>query len=265
MLKRFLITLTISLFTVTGLINLQLRLVNYSINKEVQTLAQTNSVLTETRSLLKNIDNPKVHPLIKQSSLDQANQKINDLKTPNTKSPFLNPFNLKTVDLANKRRNTLQEIKKQIPSLIQDTKETTKTLSDTYSALHLYFEYHPSTDLHQRSINQNTDEFTDRLSRAQTGIKKVLSNVKNINLPDDSKNTILTSITKVQTTLDKLVETTKEGNSKKSDLLRDQFIQDFFDSQVIIDQVITNLEPRQAIINTSQNLSEEINQTLSTQ
>lgn len=264
MFKRFLITLTISLLAITGLINLQLHLVNYSINKEIQTLAQANSLLTETRSLLKTIDDPKIHPLIKQSSLDQAAQKLDTFKTPNTKSPFINPFNLKSVNLANKRRNTLQEVKGQIPSLIQDTKEAAETLSDTYSALHLYFEYHPSTDLHQRSINQNTDEFTNRLSKAQTGIKKTIIKVEKLTLPTDSKTTILTSITNVQTILNKLVEVTKEEDSKESNLLRDQFIQDFFASQVIIDQVIADLEPRQIIINTSLNLSEEINQTLST-
>ena len=232
-----------------------------TIKTELQSLAQINTTLFETRTLLSSLDE-YIHPVEKISQVNLSVSKLKTLEIPSQKKSILNPLGLQAVDEANSRRLALQSVKQQIPEFISKLQILIEQLDKVFSALNNYLEYEPTYDLYQRSIVENPDEFKDRLKRAQTGISKTLEKVRRLKLPNNQKETIITSIVSAQLILENLIEATEKNKIDESNQLRAEFIETINYSRVEIDQLIAEIGGRLEIIEQSRALSITIENTL---
>lgn len=263
MIKRFFISLIIGLVSLAAVIFLQVYLANQSVDRERQILIEVDALLFETRTLLSNIDQ-FINPLEKSSYVSLANSKLGDYQLPPSGQVMINPLNLDSVRQANARRLALQSAREQIPSFLASTSELLNQLEPAYAGLKSYLEYEPTDDLFERSIEQNEEEFMDRLVRARTGVKRTLEKVGGTSFSNPvNKQKIIESVSQSQSILLELITATEEREVDESDRLRQKFISTVNDSRLEIDQIITtDIGSRKELIEESERLSEQIQAAL---
>lgn len=243
----------------------QVNLATKAYQNELTTLSEIDTLLLEVRTLLTSLDDPSIHPLEKQVNINVAINKIRDYSLPRSDNTIFNPFNLTTVDQTNARRLALQSARQEIPLLLNDTHTLTVELNGIYEALTNFFEYNPYRDLNNLSYTENTDDFLDRLNRAEKGITKTISKINKQKISDTIQRDIIKAITPSKQKLDQLISATKDKNEEASNLFRTEFLETIFPAQIQLDSLLTTTGNRKELIEKSRTLSTQIQQAITSE